>query len=200
MNDEIIEEFQGEGLPPRSKVHNTKSNKTKLKIKFPLVRILGLFFILLVLTIISTTIYFKDSISLPSFVEEDNRIYEKIDYAKKQSIKTEMKNEPTEEEKEEDRAPVNNEQPISTDEDSVDSSVQNEEIQTNQNNQQETTNSEYEIRYHTVKANETLYRISNSYYHSRDGEQLIKDWNQLSSNQIYQGQVLKIPIKIENTK
>lgn len=50
-----------------------------------------------------------------------------------------------------------------------------------------------ETTYHTVKPNETLYRIAMNYYQSPDGVEKIKRENGLSSNEISSGQRLKIP-------
>nr|WP_239454507.1 LysM domain-containing protein [Bacillus suaedaesalsae] len=54
---------------------------------------------------------------------------------------------------------------------------------------------EYKILFHTVQAEETLYTISQHYYNSREGEALIKEWNDLDTNEVTNGQVLKIPLK-----
>ncbi|WP_057914340.1 LysM peptidoglycan-binding domain-containing protein [Peribacillus muralis] len=54
---------------------------------------------------------------------------------------------------------------------------------------------EYKVLLHTVKAQETLFRISMNYYKSQEGIALIREWNGLNGNEISNGQVLKIPIK-----
>ncbi|MDI3411574.1 LysM peptidoglycan-binding domain-containing protein [Bacillus sonorensis] len=46
---------------------------------------------------------------------------------------------------------------------------------------------------HTVAEKETLYRISMKYYKDRSGEEKIRNYNQLSGNNVYAGQVLDIP-------
>ncbi|MFD9626808.1 LysM peptidoglycan-binding domain-containing protein [Peribacillus muralis] len=56
-------------------------------------------------------------------------------------------------------------------------------------------NDEYKVLLHTVKAQETLFRISMNYYKSQEGIALIREWNGLNGNEISNGQVLKIPIK-----
>lgn len=48
---------------------------------------------------------------------------------------------------------------------------------------------------HVVKPNENLFRISLKYFKSREGEAIIKDYNQLSADEVYAGQVLEIPLK-----
>jgi LysM repeat protein len=54
---------------------------------------------------------------------------------------------------------------------------------------------EYKVVLHTVKSEETLFRISMNYYKSQEGIALIREWNGLNGNEISNGQVLKIPIK-----
>ncbi|MGX1193203.1 LysM peptidoglycan-binding domain-containing protein [Metabacillus sp. SLBN-84] len=56
-------------------------------------------------------------------------------------------------------------------------------------------NENYRIVEHTVGPEDNLYRISVKYYGGRSGEDLIKQWNQLSGDSVYEGQVLKIPLK-----
>jgi len=51
---------EGEALPPRSKVHSQKKNKNKRNFKFPLIRLLALFFILLPISIISAYTYLNN--------------------------------------------------------------------------------------------------------------------------------------------
>lgn len=48
---------QESSLPPRSDLHRNKKKKTKLKLKYPLIRLLVLFFILLPITIFSIYSY-----------------------------------------------------------------------------------------------------------------------------------------------
>ncbi|MGP1908250.1 LysM peptidoglycan-binding domain-containing protein [Metabacillus sp. JX24] len=56
-------------------------------------------------------------------------------------------------------------------------------------------NEKYRIVEHTVGPEDNLYRISVKYYGGRSGEDLIKQWNQLSGDSVFEGQVLKIPLK-----
>lgn len=53
--------------------------------------------------------------------------------------------------------------------------------------------SQQSVIYHTVAANETLYRIAMKYYNSKTGIEIIKQANQLTSDNVLAGQVLKIP-------
>ncbi|WP_246940856.1 LysM peptidoglycan-binding domain-containing protein [Bacillus pinisoli] len=56
------------------------------------------------------------------------------------------------------------------------------------------SNSSTNVIEHTVQAGETLYLISQKYYQDRSGEKKIRDYNDLSSNYLVVGQVLKIPL------
>ncbi|MFD1736029.1 LysM peptidoglycan-binding domain-containing protein [Bacillus salitolerans] len=53
----------------------------------------------------------------------------------------------------------------------------------------------YTLIRHVVQPGETLFRISLKYYKDRSGEQIIKEWNNLTGDQVNAGQVLNIPIK-----
>ncbi|AZV44170.1 LysM peptidoglycan-binding domain-containing protein [Peribacillus asahii] len=53
----------------------------------------------------------------------------------------------------------------------------------------------YNVVYHTVQPQETVFSISMTYYKSKEGIPLIQTWNNLNGNNIWVGQKLKIPIK-----
>jgi len=55
------------------------------------------------------------------------------------------------------------------------------------------TATQQSVIYHTVAANETLYRIAMKYYNSKTGIDIIKQANQLTGDNLMAGQVLKIP-------
>lgn len=56
INEPIVE---ASNLPPRSEMHRNKKKKTKFKLKYPLIRLLVLFFILLPITIFSIYSYME---------------------------------------------------------------------------------------------------------------------------------------------
>ncbi len=60
---------------------------------------------------------------------------------------------------------------------------------------QEELNKEGKVVYHTVKPKETIFRIAMTYYKSQSGIEIIKQANNLPSNEIQTGQVLKIPLE-----
>ena len=178
-------------LPPRSEFHKEKRKKTKFRIKYPIIRLLALFFILLPVSILGITSYVDNQEYVKTiFSIHSQRSYEEINYAEKEITKTpDLEKDSVTEEAE------------TIEEIESNTSDTNQEI-TEESGQ--TTSGEikdnYKLKYHTVKANENLYRISMKYYHSRSGEELLKQWNKLTNTEIYEGQVLVIPIKITNTK
>ena len=50
---------------------------------------------------------------------------------------------------------------------------------------------------HTVKPQETLFRIAMNYYNSQAGIDKIKEWNNLENQDLKAGQILKIPLPID---
>lgn len=54
-------------------------------------------------------------------------------------------------------------------------------------------NSQGIVKY-TVQPGDTLFRISMKFFKSRDGEQIIKEWNQLNSEIVKTGETLEIPL------
>jgi len=63
------------------------------------------------------------------------------------------------------------------------------EAKTETQNKEET-----KVIQHTVKANETIFRIAMTYFSSQEGIEIIKQYNGLSDNEIRVGQVLQIPV------
>ncbi|WP_071459997.1 hypothetical protein [Bacillus massilinigeriensis] len=45
------------GLPPRSSQHAKKKSRTKLKMKYPVIRLLVFFFLLMIVSIVAATMY-----------------------------------------------------------------------------------------------------------------------------------------------
>jgi LysM repeat protein len=175
-------------LPPRSEFHKEKRKKTKLKIKYPIIRLLALFFILLPVSILGITRYIDNQEHVKAiFSNHTQKNYEEINYAEKEITKSNTATTPDREE-----------------ESVIEEAEEIDEIGSSSEENGQTTSGKikenYELKYHTVKANENLYRISMKYYHSRSGEEMLKQWNKLTSTEIYEGQVLVIPIKITNTK
>lgn len=190
-------------LPPRSDVHKDKKKKTKLKIKYPIIRLLVLFFILLPISILSLKYYADQNQAVNNEVTSIDRSgYEEV------KIEPKVNDNSVEgsfEEPENDDKPIQNDN-LETDEtlevqpskqeEGNDNFARNEESDsTKSDHNSSEQEQQYEIIYHKVTADDTLYRISINYYGSRSGEELIKKWNNLNDTKIFAGQVLKIPIE-----
>jgi LysM repeat protein len=154
-------------LPPRSEVHKQKQKKkkTKWKMKYPVIRLLTLFFILLPVSILSIY-YLNDKQSLHVVTlqpQPSNNSYEPIDIANQE-----------EEEKPPVKAETNKQHASSNDE-------------VNEKSKQK-------VITHIVKENETLFSIAMQYYETDEGMDIIKKWNHLKNSQLHKGQVLQIPM------
>lgn len=174
-----------EELPPRSAVHR-RGKKTKLKMKYPLIRLLALFFILLPITVIS--IY--------SIIAKD-----KIDNVKETFTESTEEFETIEIENEENQI-KEDEKELPEEEDNIDNGQTGDSLTEPQSRAwagRETaaaplTVHEKDIIYHKVKRGDTITRISMKYYKSKAGIEVIKAANDLTSNEILAGQVLTIPL------
>jgi LysM repeat protein len=186
-------------LPPREQIHREKRKKTKWKVKYPIIRLLVLFFILLPIVIFSAYSYLEEGKNKGTEkVSGSSSGYEVINFEKSE---TESKKEisPVVEEE----AAVEVQQPVSPDT-PVESPVTDQG--TSEINggttatiepaapQPNSTALSETVIYHTVKKGENLYRISLKYYHSKAGEEVIRKANNLKGNEIYLGQVLEIPL------
>jgi LysM repeat protein len=211
VNDESKKES---GLPSRVAAHRNKKNKTKWKFKFPVIRLLVLFFILLPIVIFSAYSSFveKGSNSTEK-VFSDNGGFEQVAYEQnrnnsdEQEMEDEMNDEATENVKEQQTSSDNEIQvPVDTppvDENSNESDQEGQLESTDQTKVEPVSKEDkestvegkdtVETLYHTVKPNETLFRIAMNYYQSQSGIEIIQQANQLNGNEIKVGQVLKIP-------
>lgn len=190
ITEEPFEETNG--LPPRSKVHNQKKKKTSFKLKYPLIRLLALFFILL--PIVSFSIYTinknnqlntepattdSNNIELVD-VEKDEESGEDGHVSQKEAVK-----EPAAEK------PQGKEEPSVAEGEASTRHENDKEAEAKDNEQQ---SEEKEFVYHKVQPNETLFRISLKYYHSQAGIERIRQENGIQGNDIKVGQTLKIPL------
>ncbi|MBV7507169.1 LysM peptidoglycan-binding domain-containing protein [Bacillus sp. sid0103] len=207
-----------DGLPPREQIHRQKKKKTKWKLKYPVIRLLVLFFILLPIIIFSVISY-RDGAKKINGVEkpaEDSVGYETInlentneDEGSKAVDSDQSKETITEDNQSEETSKESNDQ-VEVAETSTDNSVETDNTNENKpdtpvsdNNSEpekekvtaETTTSPIDSTVtHTVKPKENLYRIAMRYYHSPKGMDIIMKANNLQSKQISAGQVLKIPL------
>ncbi|MCH1624782.1 LysM peptidoglycan-binding domain-containing protein [Ferdinandcohnia quinoae] len=197
-------------LPPRSEVHKDIKKKTKFRIKYPIIRLLALFFVLLPIAILSF-FYMNDDKTVKSSIPKDNSPFESFDYEKNNDLlqydedtKNEEKVVPVDGVKKDEDIEKSSVENINKqlDEDLLDQNQMKPKVDVSKStppeSKKEKRKVEYEIKYHKVKANETLFRVSKKYYNSRDGEELLKQWNDINGDTIYEGQVLRIPIKISS--
>jgi LysM repeat protein len=199
---EKINEETSEGrdkLPPREQIHREKRKKTKLKVKYPIIRILVLFFILLPIVIFSAYSYLEEGKSNKTEkVTGESPGYEVINFEKSETESSSVNK--VDENKEDnstveiDEDAIEVQQPVSPETQVLEPvSVQGDNNIPN-TDKNSSASTETTIT-HTVKTGENLYRISLKYYRSKAGEEIIRKANKLKGNEIYVGQVLKIPVK-----
>ena len=217
LRTKMIDEYkQVNGkYPPRSEIHKGKDQKTKRKMKYPIIRILALFFILLPVFILSMNLYYgsqEDQSSTEEINIGEDRVYvSKNQQAENQSTETiEQKQDSAEDmetEAEGNTEEGNNNEVVKETsptkettekqdetEDVNSSSAPNKSTQSESN--EKISEEQYkEIKTHKVGEGETLFSIAIKYYNSRSGEEIIRQYNNLIENEIYKGQILKIPIK-----
>lgn len=204
-------------LPSRSEIHRQKKKKTRFKIKYPIIRLLALLFILLPVAILSFK-FNTNPEKLEASPVKKSANFESISYENKDEAvrypENEVEEETPTEEVETERVQETTEQEQKTveQEEATQPEAKKQEEpkeeagqQVNENKSsneeakqpvQEQPKDRYDVKYHKVKADETLYRISMKYYNSRSGEELIKRLNNLNGDTVIEGQVLQIPIKI----
>ncbi|MBU8770609.1 LysM peptidoglycan-binding domain-containing protein [Cytobacillus oceanisediminis] len=219
-------EYSGQksALPPRSRVHQEKRKKSKWKVKYPVIRLLALFFILLPITIFSIYQYVSSdkniNAGLNAEIEEtgsetvvfatndedegtaievreepESQEPEKPEKAEgvqvKEDAKVQQEKQASQTTAKEDKGsePNSKNQAQQTAPESTDSS------KTAGKQEQEELKTEGKVVYHTVKPKETIFRIAMTYYKSQSGIEKIKQANNLPSNEIQTGQVLKIPLE-----
>jgi LysM repeat protein len=209
-------------MPPRSDLHRLKKKKTKWKLKYPVIRLLVLFFILLPITIFSIYSYIEGKkYSGTEKATVSSQGYETIDFENpdKQKVKQDEVNPQnseeingTEQENENNKNTTTSENPesdtqsngvieqknVKTQSSSTDSMINGHDTDKNGSGQVDTITKNpesFKIIYHTVQPQETLFRIAMNYYHASAGIDIIKQANHIQNNDIETGQVLKIPLK-----
>ncbi|CAG9623502.1 LysM peptidoglycan-binding domain-containing protein [Sutcliffiella rhizosphaerae] len=208
LREEVQKE--AEQLPSRSELYaHKRNNKPKWRVKFPFVKLVGILFLLIPVSIL--VIYFNnddsdiigklftpslknvESISMPTAVSA-NTINQKnestantgqtnSDTPKKEIVNTDVNNQ-----SESKKSPVSDNQP-----DTATTPVTNAEEEVESNEIEEQPEEETYIE-HIVQENETLFRISMKYFNSRDGELIISNYNNLINDQVIVGQKLIIPV------
>lgn len=209
LRQKVIDEYKSKtgSYPSRSELHK-KKDKKKSKYKYPAISFLALFFFLLPIVFYYSISYFDNR---SKTVNGDN-ISDYEDVLIKYGDDEEESEQPDEqslEDPEENAAEPAAGSVQSADSDALTPSEQPVQKKTAAVVQDpepkrelpapkpepKQQNEDYKIIEHTVGPEENLFRISIKYYSDRSGEALIKQWNQLSGDSVFEGQVLKIPIK-----
>lgn len=181
-------------LPPRSRTHQVKDEKkkTKIKFKYPIIRLLAMLFVLLPIAILGYTYHQSNTNPTSKDLLQGQSLYKEEISIDKQKDSNEALEKP--------------DQSVQDDEGENQETVETPTVsnppQPNQDSERDqalpTTDSndtDYDIVFHEVKENDTLYSISKQYYGSREGEAIIIEWNALKGNTVENGKVLKIPLR-----
>ncbi|MGM0899932.1 MAG: LysM peptidoglycan-binding domain-containing protein [Bacillota bacterium] len=209
-----------EELPPRSKLHRPKRNKNKWKLKYPVIRLLALFFILLPISIFSAYSYLNNQDGQGENGVIKSGGYEKISIEKNSNNKETEPSLPVSfEEKDIEAEEKSSIEPAPLAKDSVPSPADSKNPPTvapktqvsnkvspaeakDSKQEQETRDSnsevvqtEEKIVYHTVKEGDNLFRISLTYFNSQHGMEIIRNANNLQGDEVQLGQILKIPLE-----
>ncbi|WLR53132.1 LysM domain-containing protein [Bacillus tianshenii] len=204
-------------LPPRSEVHGGKEKKTKLKMKYPLVRLLALIFLLLVLIIPGYALLSHNKPVTGLDGEDTERDYsetvelENNSEERAEQVASDDFDIPKDNEKEEPLTSNNKEQQQQVTETKQQA---NKAVSADKKEQVEKSSAathpniqpgkpepapapkpkQPEYITYVVKPEDNLFRISLKFYGSRSGEELIKQANNLQADgTVYEGQRLKIP-------
>lgn len=220
INDKV-ETGDREKYPPREQVHRKKKKKTKWKLKYPIIRLLVLCFILLPVIIFSVISYREngkkltgtektsgssvgyETINLETSGQQDENAPEKTENTNQGSNKpgtTEKKQEDTKVESEQSASSENTKgETQGSIEETANVKVSDKAVQQpsdagNSQSNTNTTEQSNRVLYHTVKQEDTLFKLAIRYYKSKIGIEIIKNANNLQGESIYAGQVLKIPL------
>ncbi|WP_226679745.1 LysM peptidoglycan-binding domain-containing protein [Sutcliffiella horikoshii] len=223
--DGLREEVQKESnkLPSRSELHAQKRDKkTKWKVNFPFVRLIGVLFLLIPISIMA--IHFNnqetnfldkmftpavknvEQITLPSNASastvdngdnNDKDDEEKPIVAEKEYTKDVKAQEAANQgEADGPGKTAEKEESKTATEQSDATPVSQPETEEKDATEEQVEEDSTNVTYveHIVQESETLYRISMKYFSSRDGERIISDHNNLVNDQVNVGQKLLIPI------
>ena len=200
-------------LPPRSVYHaQAKGNeKNNYKIKLPFIRLFMFVVAILLVTIVSITLFSKESTPTGSPVQPDDSTPPLSNIG--QADSDEEDDDEVEEETPSnvvvvkpnitikpvtptDQTTSSTDSQVSSNENSqTEVEKPNTNTQTNSTNTKPSTPVTPKVEYveHTVKKEETLYRIAMNYFKSASGVEIIQKFNGLKDTTIREGQILKIP-------
>lgn len=211
-------------FPPRGEVHKDKVEKKTAKLKYPIISILAVFFFLvpiLIYLLYGINGNEKPSNQDPEgdytvYIPKVHQSDENPDSNPVDGSESPVEEETNDidkeivEEKNEKKEEVDVTNEVVTNSNDVDTkeketleqnkkeSVGKEtetETETETDNTTENEPEYREIKTHTVKTGETLFKIAIMYYNSREGEEIIRKYNGITANNIYVGQKIKIPLK-----
>ncbi|MEW4222535.1 LysM peptidoglycan-binding domain-containing protein [Rossellomorea marisflavi] len=218
---EPVHEF--DGLPSRSEIQRKKreSKKKKTAIQHPLIKLLLVFFFLMPIIFLSLYSYFVNK-SGPLVVFSSKNGVEEVQYdqgepsetaptadedkekeqAKKKEEAEKAKAKKEKEKAEALKAKEKAEAKKAKEREEAKKAKEKEEAKKAEEKkqqeqaaiQQEKSEEAGRVVQHTVKPQETLYRIAMDYYQSPSGVQIISEANGIQDNEIYTGQVLTIPL------
>jgi len=205
-------------LPPRSELHRQKQKKTKVKVKYPVIRLMALFFILLPITFFSIISYLDGSkgtldltaeragvelIDVESGSGDDGGNQESSDDEDAPAIEEITEPEdidvaaaaPATESGSDKNTSENTDSNKVQDQPPASGTIAKPPAAQPSPAQSVNAEGQEKIIYHTVQPSETIFRVAMKYYKSQDGIPIIKKANNIQGNEIQAGQVLKIPIK-----
>lgn len=197
-------------LPPRSVVHSQSNKGVKLKIKFPLVRLLLLIFLVILLSIplyhMWNSKYEKSDTPSSS---SDTKVGEMVSFQPVADFDDKTANDKKENTEAEKETPVIEEMeevdnnPSSEDKDeltlvSKEALTQNQDQGQDQNqdqdqNQVQKVDEDPSPIYYQVKKGDTLFSIAMEFYGAKWGETLIIEANRLDRREVFAGETLLIP-------
>jgi LysM repeat protein len=178
-------------LPPRRSTHSSSDKKVKLKFKFPIIKLLAIFFIIILISIVAYSFYPKANNDTEN---KNSNNTEEIEFDKsssekdlqKDKVKTVIKD-------------INKEDNDPVDE-TTHPTVEPAKVELPNKPNNETKNINYEIVTHKVSSKDTLYSISKKYFGNSNGIKTIMKWNGLKDEVIKEGQILKIPLPVRSSK
>jgi LysM repeat protein len=192
-------------LPKRSDLHQEK----KKKIKYPLIKGMAAFFVLLPIIIFGIYSFLDLSPNENRSIVTEKGQREEVTYETR-DIKEDVKSgtssdgEKETSNQETDPAtdpPVGEEKKQAVQEEAPDEEVDKESLVQLTEQDETVQKTEYQenvqVIEHVVKPQETLFRIAMNYYKSQAGLEKIKEWNNLKSNDLQAGQVIEIPLPVD---
>ncbi|RTR30400.1 LysM peptidoglycan-binding domain-containing protein [Robertmurraya yapensis] len=198
-------------LPPRSRVHQQeqKRKKTRLKLKYPIIRLLAIFFILLPVVSIYIINHNKEKASTESVDHNEQGNIESVNVTDEDEGVSISDSTVIEENVEDVNEEIVAESVAGSEEEANQETevVESEEMenpastQTTVNDKNttppvtapETNTASEAVQSHTVQPGENLFRIAMKYYGSQSGIEKIKQANNIQGNEIQVGQTIKIP-------